>query len=54
VVTGISQPTGGVTRRINRAASMSLIRNSGRHQHHCRSRTRWPEFLIRLNGVRSW
>ena len=27
----------------------SLIRNSGRHQHHCRSRTRWPEFLIRLN-----
>ena len=26
----------------------SLIRNSGRHQHHCRSRTRWPEFLIRL------
>ena len=27
---------------------VSLIRNSGRHQHHCRSRTRWPEFLIRL------
>ena len=26
----------------------SLIRNSGRHQHHCRSRARWPEFLIRL------
>jgi len=28
--------------------ALSLIRNSGRHQHHCRSRTRWPEFLIRL------
>jgi len=29
----------------------SLIRNSGRrHQHHCRSRARWPEFLIRLKG----
>jgi len=27
---------------------VSLIRNSGRHQHHCWSRTRWPEFLIRL------
>jgi len=31
---------------------MSLIRNSGRHQHHCRSRTRWPEFLIRLMIMR--
>jgi len=36
--------------------TLSLIRNSGRHQHHCRSRTRWPEFLIRLlaSNLEQW
>jgi len=41
---------GSASTRTTHPHFMSLIRNSGRHQHHCRSRARWPEFLIRLHA----